>query len=53
MSKTKQALAWLKANPGKTPYAAAKAIGLAPSTVTRALKMSAKPRCPGCGRPLH
>lgn len=50
MSKTKQALEWLKANPTKTPYAAAKAFGLAPSTVTRALKQQIKPRCPACGR---
>lgn len=58
-SLTQQALEWLRANPGRTPYAAAKAVGVVPSTVTRAIKAArarefAKPPkdrvCPCCGR---
>jgi len=53
LSKTQQALQWLKENPGATPYAAAKQFGLSPSTVTRA-KLNAEntehKRCPCCGQ---
>lgn len=53
MSKTQQALQWLRENPGATPYAAAKQFNLSPSTVTRALnvaKSTAEKRCPCCGQ---
>lgn len=56
MSKTQQALAWLKANPDATPYAAAKQFGLSPSTVTRAvnvIRQTADRRCPCCGQLLR
>lgn len=60
-SRTQQALEWLRANPGRTPYAAAKAFELVPSTVTRALKLEMERQkekppservCPCCGQKL-
>lgn len=53
LSKTQQALEWLRQNPDKTPYAAAKLFDLSASTVTRAFnreKETADQRCPCCGQ---
>lgn len=53
MSRTQQALQWLRENPGASPYAAAKQFNLSPSTVTRAFnveKNTAEKRCPCCGQ---
>lgn len=53
LSKTQQALQWLRENPGATPYAAAKQFGLSPSTVTRAKHLAdatEHKRCPTCGQ---
>ena len=56
MSKTQQALAWLKENPGETVYRAAKEHGLSPNTLYTAIaRQKAKEGrevCPACGRML-
>lgn len=51
-SKTQRALDYLAAHPTATPCAAARAAGVAPSVVYRAIKARASPRCPTCGKPL-
>jgi hypothetical protein len=53
LSKTQQALEWLRENPGETRYAAAIKFGLSPSTVWRAMKVATeteRKRCPCCGQ---
>lgn len=50
MSKTKQALAWLKENPGKTVYAAAKEFRMSSSTLYKAIKVRDKSTSVRCGR---
>ena len=50
ISKTKQALALLKANPAMTPYQAAKQVGIAGPTLYAAIKRQAgRVPCPTCG----
>jgi hypothetical protein len=52
MSRTAQALAWLAANPGRTPYAAAKQFGIGPTAVYAALRRKKPAKCPTCGRAI-
>jgi hypothetical protein len=50
LSRTKQALALLKANPELTPYQAAKQVGISTAAVYTALKRQAgRVHCPCCG----
>lgn len=53
MSRTQQALAWLRDNPQATPYQAAKRFDLATSVLYRAIKADSKERCPCCGQLLR
>jgi len=56
MSKTQQALQWLRENPTETRYAAAIKFGLSQSTVWRAVeneKKTASERCPCCGQVIR
>lgn len=53
-SRTQAALDWLKANEGKSAYAAAKKFGISTRAVTAALKRrSGKPICPCCGQVIR
>ena len=52
-SRTQAAIEWLEAHPGQTVYAAAKALGLAPTTLYRAVRQREATkdlRCPTCGQ---
>lgn len=56
-SKTDQAIDYLNANrdKGVTPYEAAHALGIAPATIYKRIKLLAdtsKPRCPCCGQAI-
>ena len=52
-TKTKKALDFLAAHPGKTVYAAAKHIGVSASTLYRALAArKGKVVCPTCGHTI-
>lgn len=56
MTKTEQALALMRENPSMTAYAAAKAVGMSQSVLTRAIKArndKTKKRCPVCGHVLR
>lgn len=53
LSKTQQALEWLRQNPGASSRSAALKFGLSVSTVTRAklnAEMTEHKRCPTCGQ---
>lgn len=53
MSKTQQALAYLRENPDRSVYAAAKANGITPTTLYTAIareKSRGRDRCPCCGQ---
>lgn len=50
LSRTQQALLYLKEHKDATPYAAAVHFDLDPSAVYRALKRAAQNRCPCCGQ---
>lgn len=56
MSKTQQALAWMRENPDETIYRAAKVFGLHPNTlytaVSRERDKEGRERCPTCGHAL-
>ncbi len=52
MTKTQLALDMMRSNPGMTAYAAAKAVGMNQSVLTRAIHArndKTKKRCPHCG----
>ena len=50
-SRTREALKLLEENPDLTPYAAAKEVGISPSTVYHALAHERDvERCPTCGQ---
>ncbi len=58
-SKTSKAMQWLRDNPGRTAYAAAKAVDLDLSVLTRALerqrvkaKSEENPTCALCGHQI-
>lgn len=52
-TKTQVALDYLDQNPRATPYAAARAAGVAPSVVYRAIALRQRPLCPCCGRAMR
>jgi hypothetical protein len=53
MSRTQQALLYLKEHTDATPYAAAVKYGLDPSAVYRAIRRAAQNRCPCCGQTIR
>lgn len=50
MSKTKDAIKFLREHPGCTPYRASQLVGITPSVLYRALKKVPVARCPTCGQ---
>jgi hypothetical protein len=51
-SRTDRALQLLARYPEMTPFEAASRLGIHPSAVYRAIRRSARPSCPCCGRPV-
>lgn len=51
-SRTDRALQLLARHPEMTPFEAASRLGIHPSAVYRAMRRSARPVCPCCGRPV-